>query len=83
MAKLEKGMLSSVEQAFAGRDEKRAPLKTPAREASIGGNRLPQPVNVFQAALKNFFCSVILGQLESFRNYKGFSLTFPNILAVI
>ena len=83
MAKLEKGMLSSVEQAFAGRDEKRAPLKTPAWEASIGGNRLPQPVNVFQVALKKFFCSVILGQFESFRNYKGFSLTFPNILAVI
>ena len=28
-------MLSSVEQAFVGRDEKRAPLKTPAWEASI------------------------------------------------
>ena len=27
-------MLSSVEQAFVGRDEKRAPLKTPAWEAS-------------------------------------------------
>ena len=26
-------MLSSVEQAFMGRDEKRAPLKTPAWEA--------------------------------------------------
>ena len=26
-------MLSSVEQAFVGRDEKRAPLKTPAWEA--------------------------------------------------
>ena len=26
-------MLSSVEQAFAGRDEKRAPLKMPAWEA--------------------------------------------------
>ena len=33
MAKLGKGMLSSVEQAFVGRDEKRAPLKTPAWEA--------------------------------------------------
>ena len=43
-------MLSSVEQAFVGRDEKRAPLKTPAWEArqnsevvgicsSIGGDR--------------------------------------------
>ena len=28
-----KGMLSSVEQVFVGRDEKRAPLKTPAWEA--------------------------------------------------
>ena len=27
-------MLSSVEQAFVGRDEKRAPLKPPAWEAS-------------------------------------------------
>ena len=26
-------MLSSVEQAFVGRDERRAPLKTPAWEA--------------------------------------------------
>ena len=29
-------MLSSVEQAFVGRDEKRAPLKKPAWEASGG-----------------------------------------------
>ena len=35
LAKLGKGMLFSVEQAFVGRDEKRAPLKTPAREANI------------------------------------------------
>ena len=28
-------MLFSVEQAFVGRDEKRAPLKTPAWEAKI------------------------------------------------
>ena len=28
-------MLSSVEQAFVGRDEKRAPLKTPAWEARL------------------------------------------------
>ena len=34
LAKHGKGMLSSVEQAFVGRDEKRAPLKTPAWEAS-------------------------------------------------
>ena len=30
-------MLFSVEQAFVGRDEKRAPLKTPAWEASACG----------------------------------------------
>ena len=30
-----KGMLSSVEQAFVGRDARRAPLKTPAWEASF------------------------------------------------
>ena len=30
-----KGMLSSVEQAFVGREEKRAPLKTPAWEARL------------------------------------------------
>ena len=30
-----KGMLSSAERAFVGRDEKRAPLKTPAWEATI------------------------------------------------
>ena len=29
-------MLSSVEQAFVGRDGKRAPLKTPAWEATVG-----------------------------------------------
>ena len=28
-------------------------------------------------------CSVILGQLESFRNYKGFSIIFPKILDAI
>ena len=30
-------MLSSVEQAFVGWDEKRAPLKTPAWEANTEG----------------------------------------------
>ena len=34
LAKLGKGMLFSVEQAFVGRDERRAPLKRPAREAT-------------------------------------------------
>ena len=33
LAKLGKGMLFLVEQAFVGRDEKRAPLKMPAWEA--------------------------------------------------
>ena len=33
MAKRGKGMLSSVEQAFVGREEIRAPLKMPAWEA--------------------------------------------------
>ena len=30
-----------------------------------------------------FICSVILGQIESFKNYKGFSIIFPIILAAI
>ena len=34
-----KGMLSSVEQAFVGREEIRAPLKTPAWEATLDPNR--------------------------------------------
>ena len=29
------------------------------------------------------FCSVILEELESFRNYKGFSIIFPKILDAI
>ena len=33
LAKLGEGMLSLVEQASVGRDERRAPLKTPAWEA--------------------------------------------------
>ena len=33
MAKLARGRLSSVEQPFVGRDENRAPLKSPAWEA--------------------------------------------------
>ena len=36
-AKHGKGMLSSVEQAFVGRDEKRAPLRKPAWEAMFLG----------------------------------------------
>ena len=49
-------MLSSVEQAFVGRDEKRAPIKTPAWEASynpalslgfIGGKK--ERINIVSA----------------------------------
>ena len=36
-------MLSSVEQAFVGREEKRAPLKTPAWEATL--NQEPIKLN--------------------------------------
>ena len=32
---------------------------------------------------KHFTCSVILGELESFQNYKGFRIIFPKILGVI
>ena len=32
---------------------------------------------------KIFICSVVLGQLESFRNYKGFGIIFPTILGAI
>ena len=35
MSKLGKGMLFSVEQAFVGRDERRAPLETPMWEARL------------------------------------------------
>ena len=38
-------MLSSVEQAFVGRDEKRAPLKTPAWEARVPHSRSHLEVN--------------------------------------
>ena len=34
-----KGMLFLVEQAFVGKDEKRAPLKTPAWQAGDGRHR--------------------------------------------
>ena len=33
-------MLSSVEQAFVGRDEKRAPFKTPAWEAIMASESI-------------------------------------------
>ena len=32
---------------------------------------------------KFFICSVILGELKSFRNYMGFSTIFPRILSAI
>ena len=32
---------------------------------------------------KKCTCSVILGELESFQNYKGFSIIFPKILDAI
>ena len=32
---------------------------------------------------KILFCSAILGELESFQNYKGFSISFPKILGAI
>ena len=35
LAKHVKGMLSSVEQAFVGRDEKRAPIKTLRRRLRV------------------------------------------------
>ena len=38
MAKLRKGMLFSVEQAFLGRDEIRASLKMPVLEGSSKGS---------------------------------------------
>ena len=30
-----------------------------------------------------YICSVILGQLEAFPNYQGFSIIFPKILDAI
>ena len=44
-------MLSSVEQASVGRDEKRAPLKTPAWEATDIVAFKQMPTRVFTVAL--------------------------------
>ena len=48
-------MLFSVEQAFVGRDEKGAPLKTPAREATkwraCSQAKCTQDINMFQEPL--------------------------------
>ena len=38
---------------------------------------------ILSSAKKIYVCLVILGQLESFRNYKGFSIIFRKILAAI
>ena len=43
MAKLGKGMLFSVEQAFLGRDEVRAPLKMPVLGGSSKGSSPTHP----------------------------------------
>ena len=37
----------------------------------------------FKRRYKICICSVILGQLESFGNYKGFGIIFPKILDAI
>ena len=38
---------------------------------------------ILRSAVKIFIYSVILGQLEPFRNYKGFEYDFPEILDAI
>ena len=45
-------MLSSVEQAFVGRDENRAPLKTPAWEANM--KYVPSKFALINAMMKVF-----------------------------
>ena len=45
MAKLGKGMLFSVEQAFLGRDEIRVPLKMPVLEGSSTGSSPTHPTH--------------------------------------
>ena len=55
-------MLSSVEQAFVGREEIRAPLKTPAWEAKPGSDLLFFPrrghhfENLFDVIIYPFGC---------------------------
>ena len=52
-------MLSSVEQAFVGREEIRSPLKTPAGEASVHpdglqhGGRKPTETSVIEFCCKS------------------------------
>ena len=54
-------MLSSVDQAFVGRDEKRAPLKTPAWEAITARERHEMSYTAFyrqgEHTTTNFFFS--------------------------
>ena len=72
------------------------PRKSPARKIRGTQRRFPPKFigNTFQAIQSAFrylemhskrrykicICSVILGELESFRNYKGLSIIFPKIL---
>ena len=45
-------------------------------------NSLKSLFRLSKQRYKICICSVNLGQLGSFRNYKGFSIIFPNILDV-
>ena len=58
-------MLSSVEQAFVGRDEKRAPLKTPAWEAKSLCTYL------VYVRLNSIYCIVVSSLLFSPSIYKS------------
>ena len=40
-------------------------------------------MRAYKRRYKICICSVILGELESFQNYKGFSIILPTILDVI
>ena len=51
-------MLFSVEQAFVGRDENRAPLKTPAWEAKITADFFKKS-KMWTRFRKVFFCEII------------------------
>ena len=74
LAKHRKGMLSSDEQAFVGRDEKRAPLKTPAWEAMLPcvTHKLMMETGRYNQTSRNdrFFCpicnsSIIVQNIQS------------------
>ena len=51
LAKLGKGMSFSVEQAFVGRDETRAPLKSPAWEATTCKQQPKMLNNVWEVVM--------------------------------